>query len=299
MITGVTGQDGWYLSDYLNSLGYEVFGLVRRCSQGCTVPQGVEVIEGDITDLPTLPEVDEIYNLAAMSHVGESFKNPRYTFRVDAMGPIGLLEHAKRTGAKFYQASTSELFGTSPPPQNEGTPLHPRSPYGVAKLAAYWMTVNYREAYGLPTYNGILFNHESPRRGGDFVTQKVCRGVAAIYQGEADHITLGNLEAKRDWGDARDYVKAMHLMVQNDPGEYVVATGKMYSIRDLLYTAFNSVGIWDWRPYVRTDARFLRPAEVPELCGDASKIRALGWEPEIGFEQMIKEMVAHALHADH
>ena len=277
-ISGVSGQDGRYLTQYLQDQGYQVFGLVRRSSQERVLPE-CEIISGDVTDasiIDTILEIepDEIYNLAAMSHVGESFKIPDYTFRVNALGTLNLLEAAKHTKAKFYQASTSELFGNSPPPQNEETKLHPRSPYGVSKLAAYWMTINYREAYGLKTYNGILFNHESPIRGEDFVTQKICKGVVDIFRGRKRYLTLGNLDAKRDWGHAEDYVRGMHLMMQNEPGEYVLATGETHSVREFLDKAFSLCGM-DYEDYVKTDPKFMRPSEVPELCGDPSKMESL------------------------
>ncbi len=304
-ITGLTGQDGFYLSEFLNAKGYEVHGLVRRTAQPKRIPPNVKVIAGDVTDPGVIRQVedinpDEIYNLAAMSHVGESFKIPTATFETNALGTLYLLEAARRTHSRFYQASTSELFGISAPPQNETTKFHPRSPYGVAKLAAYWLTVNYREAYGLFACNGILFNHESPIRGEDFVTQKIVRGVADIVSGKRDHITLGNLDAKRDWGHAKDFVRGMWLMLQQDkPGDYVLATGETHSIRELLDLAFSHVGITDWSPYVKTDPKFLRPSEVPALWGDPSKARKeLGWEPEYTFKSLIEEMVNAALSAD-
>lgn len=297
LITGVTGQDGHYLSALLLEKGYEVYGIVRRTSQPKSIPAGISVVDGDITDpriANTIAEIgpQEIYHLAAMSHVGESFKIPRTTFEINALGTLNILEGAKACGAKFYQASTSELFGQSLPPQSEETAFHPRSPYGVAKIAAYWLTVNYREAYGLHASNGILFNHESPLRGLDFVTRKVCRAVARIHHGLQDSVVLGNIDAKRDWGHAKDFVKAMHLIVQQEkPGDYVVATGEVRSVRDLLTEAFGNIGVTNWEPYVKTDAAYIRPADVDCLIGDASKIMALGWKPEYTFESMIKEMV--------
>lgn len=301
-ITGVTGQDGHYLSELLLSNGYEVYGLIRRSSQSRSIPHGIHVVEGDVTD-PAVSqtiagiEPQEIYHLAAMSHVGESFKIPRTTFEINAIGTLHVLEGAKACGAKFYQASTSELFGASQPPQSEETRFHPRSPYGVAKLAAYWLTVNYREAYGLHASNGILFNHESPIRGMDFVTRKVCHYVAEVYWlrevgGRIPALKLGNLDAMRDWGHAKDFVRAMQLIVQQDkPGDYVVATGEVRSVRDLLTTAFRCIGVDDWEPYVTSDPSFYRPADVDCLIGDASRIKTLGWKPEYSFEEMIKEMV--------
>ena len=295
-ITGTTGQDGIYLSEFLLDKGYTVYGLVRRTSQRHYLPKGVIRIDGDVTD-PGVCRViadtgpDEIYHLAAMSHVGESFKIPRATFDVNTLGTLNVLEAAKMCGAKIYQASTSELFGSSKPPQSEETAFHPRSPYGVSKIAAYWLTVNYREAYGLFASNGILFNHESPIRGEDFVTRKVCKYVASLSRNPGD-LVLGNLDAQRDWGHASDFVEAMWLILQQEkPGDYVVATGEVRSVRDLLDTAFACIGIDDWTPYVKTDKKYLRPSDVDCLIGDASKIRALGWKPKYTFNQMIKEMV--------
>lgn len=289
------------MSKLLLSKGYEVYGLVRRTSQPKQVPD-VNVIEGDVTD-PGIGNIikkinpDEVYNLAAMSHVGESFKIPRTTFEINALGTLNILEAVKHTHSRFYQASTSELFGNSPPPQSEKTTFYPRSPYGAAKLASYWLTVNYRESYGLFACNGILFNHESPLRGKDFVTRKVCDGVAEIVQGKRSHITLGNLDAKRDWGHAEDFVYGMWLMLQQDmPDDFVLATGETRSIRDLLDAAFGYVGIQDWSPYVKTDKAFYRPADVDCLIGDATKAKTkLGWEPKHTFQSMIGEMIDHAL----
>lgn len=300
-ITGVTGQDGFYLSEYLHSLGYTVYGLVRRTAQPKDIPCGVQVVNGDVTDPGVISLIEdikpsEIYNLAAMSFVWESFKIPKTTFDINALGALHTLEAARKTGCKVYQASTSELYGSTPPPQDENTPFHPRSPYGVSKLAAYWLTVNYRESYGLHASNGILFNHESPRRGIEFVTRKVCNGVARIYYGLSQYIVLGNLDAKRDWGHAKDFVRAMHLVTQQDhSGDYVVATGESRSIRDLLTEAFLSIGIHDWTDYVKQDLNYYRPADVDSLIGDSSKIRRLGWKPEYTFERMIAEMMEKEL----
>lgn len=298
LITGAGGQDGIYLTDLLLSMGYEVYCLTRRngrepASKAILPEQAIE-IEGDVLDCE-LPEVEEVYHLAAQSHVGYSFASPFQTMNTNVMGTMRMLEHARKVRAKFYQASTSELFGATNPPQSERSPMHPRSPYAVSKLAAYWATINYREAYGIPTYNGILFNHESPLRGADFVTQKVAQGVADIVVGDADVLRMGNLESRRDWGYAPDYVNAMWLMMQSDPGEYVVATGQTHSVRELLDVAFYTVGIANWSRYVVQDARFMRPADVDHLCGDASKIRALGWRTTKTFEEMIREMVGAAL----
>lgn len=303
-LTGVTGQDGFYLSKFLLDKGYKVYGLVRRSAQSKEIPEGITVVEGDVTD-PRIVDVisdispNEIYHLAAMSHVGESFKIPTTTFDINAKGTLNVLEAAKRINAKFYQASTSELFGISPAPQSEKTSFHPRSPYGVSKLAAYWLTVNYREAYNLFACNGILFNHESPLRGENFVTQKIAKGVAKIFHGETEKITLGNLDAKRDWGHAEDFVRGMWLMLQHSkPDDYVLATGETCSIRDFLTFAFEVIGIYDWKPYVVTDPKFLRPSEVPELRGDYSKAKEiLGWEPERTVRQLAQEMVLAAISA--
>jgi len=320
LITGITGQDGSYLAELLLDKGYEVHGVVRRSS---TMNRGrIDHLEhahpshlegarftlhyGDMTDsgglnrLVMTVEPDEIYNLAAQSQVHISFDQPEYTGNTDGLGTIRLLEAIRATGrpTRFYQASTSEMFGLTPPPQSEQTPFHPRSPYGVAKLYAHWMTVNYREAYQMFACSGILFNHESPRRGENFVTRKVTRGVAAILAGRTQKLRLGNLEAKRDWGHARDYVEAMWLMLKQDaPDDYVIATGVQRSIRQLAEIAFGLVGL-DWQKYVVVDRAYFRPAEVPDLCGDPSKARAqLGWRPRITFEEMIREMLEYDLAA--
>lgn len=295
LITGVTGQDGSYLAELLLSKGYEVYGIVRRVA-GRERPADFEVIEADITDATAMAQAvarvnpDEVYNLAAMSHVGESFKSPAHTFDVDAKGALNVLDASRRVGARFYQASTSELFGTTNPPHDERSEFHPRSPYGVAKLAAHWLTINYREAYGMHASTGILFNHESPRRGGDFVTQKIVRCAA-----RKQPVRLGNLEARRDWGHAKDYVRAMWMILQQErPSDYVVATGKTHSVADLCRIAYGMAGL-DWREFVSIDPEFIRPAEVPDLRGDSTRIRAIGWEPEYSFEDTIREMYEHAL----
>ncbi|HEY9288210.1 MAG TPA: GDP-mannose 4,6-dehydratase [Candidatus Dormibacteraeota bacterium] len=320
LITGITGQDGSYLAELLLEKGYEVHGVVRRSS---TMNRGrIDHLEhahpthlagarftlqyGDMTDsgglnrLIMTVEPDEIYNLAAQSQVHISFDQPEYTGNTDGLGTTRLLEAIRATGrgTRFYQASTSEMFGLTPAPQNETTPFHPRSPYGVAKLYAHWMTVNYREAYGLFACSGILFNHESPRRGENFVTRKVTRGIASILARRTQKLRLGNLESKRDWGHARDYVEAMWLMLQQEkPDDYVIATGVQWSIRQLAEMAFSMVGL-DWQDYVEVDQAYFRPAEVPDLCGDASKAkRQLGWRPRISFEEMIREMLEADLSA--
>ncbi|MDQ6711082.1 MAG: GDP-mannose 4,6-dehydratase [Candidatus Dormibacteraeota bacterium] len=318
LITGVTGQDGSYLAELLLSKGYEVHGVVRRSS---SMNRGrIDHLEhgnplhvgesrfllhyGDMTDsgglnrLVMTVEPDEIYNLAAMSQVHISFDQPEYTGNTDGLGTTRLLEAIRATGrgTRFYQASTSEIFGLTPPPQSEQTAMHPRSPYGVAKLYAHWITVNYREAYDMFACSGILFNHESPRRGENFVTRKVTRGVAAILAGRAKSVRLGNLESKRDWGYAPDYVEAMWMMLQQEkPDDYVIATGHQWSVRQLAELAFGLVGL-EWRKYVEVDPAYLRPAEVPDLCGDPSKARAaLGWAPKTSFEDMIRAMLEHDL----
>ncbi|MFZ0167969.1 MAG: GDP-mannose 4,6-dehydratase [Candidatus Dormiibacterota bacterium] len=314
LITGITGQDGSYLAELLLGKGYEVHGIVRRSSSlnraridhlghsgpEDTSPRSFILHYGDLTDSGGLNRLvktirpDEVYNLAAQSHVHISFEQPEYTGDVDGLGTTRLLE-AIRTwgnGCRFYQASTSEMFGDAPAPQNESTPFDPMSPYAAAKLYAHWMTSTYRRAHHLFACSGILFNHESPRRGENFVSRKVTRGIAQILVGRTDHLTLGNLDAKRDWGDARDYVQAMWLMLQADsPDDYVVATGQARTVKDLVSTAFGIVGL-DWTTYVRADPAYMRPADVPDLQGDASKARAqLGWEPRISFETMIRDMV--------
>jgi GDPmannose 4,6-dehydratase len=320
LITGITGQDGSYLAELLLGKGYEVHGVVRRSS---TMNRGrIDHLEhahpthlagarftlhyGDMTDsgglnrLVMTVEPDEIYNLAAQSQVHISFDQPEYTGNTDGLGTTRLLEAIRATGraTRFYQASTSEMFGLTPPPQNESTPFHPRSPYGVAKVYAHWMTVNFREAYGLFACSGILFNHESPRRGENFVTRKVTRGIASILAGRTEKLRLGNLDSKRDWGHARDYVEAMWMMLQQDkPDDYVIATGEQWSVRQLAEIAFGMVGL-DWQDYVEVDQAYFRPAEVPDLCGDPSKaLKVLGWRPKISFREMIGEMLEFDLTA--
>lgn len=313
MITGVTGQDGSYLAELLLSKGYSVHGVVRRTSslnrsriehlrhgRDADGQQGrFSLHYGDLTDSGNLNRLirtirpDEIYNLAAQSHVHVSFDQPEYTGDVDALGTTRLLE-AIRTAeipARFYQASSSEMFGASPPPQSETTPFHPRSPYAVAKAYSHWMTTNYREAYGMFAANGILFNHESPRRGENFVTRKVTRGVAAALTAGSE-LRMGNLDTRRDWGHARDYVQAMWLMLRQDhPGDFVIGTGISRSVRDLLDFTFRLVGL-DWRRFVKEDPDYSRPSDVPELVADPSKAqRVLGWTPTTSFEEMIREML--------
>jgi GDPmannose 4,6-dehydratase len=313
LVTGITGQDGSYLAELLIEKGYEVHGLIRRTSSinreriDHLHPErhdgGRRLIlhYGDMADGAGLTRlVDrvrpaEVYNLAAQSHVRVSFEVPEYTSEVDAIGTLRLLEAIYHTdpGIRFYQASSSEMFGTvAETPQRETTPFHPRSPYGAAKAYAYWMTVNYREAYGMFAVNGILFNHESPRRGETFVTRKITRAVARILSGRQELLYLGNLDARRDWGYAPDYVRAMWLMLQQDsPDDFVIATGVAHSVREFVELAFSSVGL-DWERYVRADPAYLRPAEVDLLLGDAGKARKqLGWEPTTNFEELVRIMV--------
>ncbi|MFD0557455.1 GDPmannose 4,6-dehydratase [Stackebrandtia endophytica] len=313
LITGITGQDGSYLAELLLDKGYEVHGIVRRSStisgnsrldgiyQAPNTPdQTLFLHYGDITDASMLTNIvrdiqpDEVYNLAAQSHVRVSFDIPDYTGNVDALGTIRLLEalRAADCNARFYQASTSELFGSTPPPQNEDTRFHPRSPYAVAKVYSYWAVVNYREAYGLHASNGILFNHESERRGETFVTRKVTRAVARIAAGIQDIVYMGNLNSIRDWGYAPEYVEGMWRMVQQDtPDDYVLATGEGCVIRDFVQVAFEHAGL-DWEKHVRHDSRHERPAEVDALIGDASKAKEkLGWEAKTHWRDLAKHMV--------
>jgi len=312
LITGITGQDGSYLAELLLEKGYEVHGLVRRSSSFNRwridhVHDRVELHYGDLVDQNSIVraleavEPDEIYNLAAQSHVKVSFEMPEYTTDVTAIGVLRVLDAARDVGLKtrIYQAGSSEMFGlVQETPQKETTPFHPRSPYAVSKVYGHWMAVNYRESYGMHVSNGILFNHESPRRGENFVTRKITMGVAAIKQGRAKELRLGNLEAKRDWGFARDYVEAMWRMLQQDePGDYVIATGETHSVQEFCEEAFSHVGL-DWQDYVKVDARYFRPAEVDLLLGDASKARrVLGWEPKVTFHELARLMVDADLEA--
>jgi GDPmannose 4,6-dehydratase len=310
LITGVTGQDGAYLSQLLLDKGYEVFGLVRRSSSSDVVgerlrwlgiAERVRIIDGDLTDVSSLiravqeAQPDEVYNLAAQSFVKTSWNQPLLTGQVTALGAGNMLEAVRiaRPAARFYQASSSEMYGLiQEPVQSEKTPFYPRSPYAVAKLYAHWSTVNYRESFGLHASSGILFNHESPLRGIEFVSRKVTDAAARIKLGLARELKLGNLDAKRDWGHARDYVRAMWLMLQQDiPDDYVVATGRTTTVRDMCQFAFAHVGL-NYQDFVSIDPAFLRPAEVDVLLGDASKAKSkLGWQAEISLEQMIAEMV--------
>jgi GDPmannose 4,6-dehydratase len=320
LITGITGQDGSYLAEFLLAKGYEVHGIKRRGSNLNT--QRIDHLfnhpklhlhYGDMTDSTNLIGLvnsikpHEVYNLAAQSHVAVSFEMPEYTANADAVGTLRLLEACRGKDIKFYQASTSEMFGASPPPQSEATPFYPRSPYGAAKLYAHWMVVNYREAYGMYACSGILFNHESPRRGETFVTRKIVQGLINVKNGKQKFLYLGNLQAKRDWGHARDYVRAMWMMLQqNTPEDFVIATGKQYSVKYFVDAVAQRLGMtlgwigegktehayWNGRVIVSVDPKYYRPAEVESLCGDPSKARdKLGWVPKISFDDLVTEMV--------
>ena len=333
-ITGITGQDGSYLTEFLLNKGYEVHGIIRRSSVFTTSRltkkvwnhENFHTYHGDLTDSSNLHRLitkinpDEVYNLGAQSHVAVSFEVPEYTAEVDAVGTVRLLDAIRDSGVdtKFYQASTSELFGGLPgtAPQSEKTPFYPRSPYGAAKLYAYWLTVNYRESYGLYACNGILFNHESPRRGETFVTKKITQAVASITKGKQEVLKLGNLDAKRDWGYAKDYVEAMWLMLQQDqPEDFVIATGKTYSIREFVERAFKHVGVTiQWKgtgvdevgmdeksgkTLVKVDPKYFRPAEVELLWGDPSYAKEkLNWEPKTNLDQLVKIMMDYDFNHD-
>ena len=314
-ITGITGQDGRHLAEFLHVKGYKVYGMMK----GQNNPRAemlrdefpfIEIVPGDLTDLTSLVtaleyvQPDEFYNLGAISFVAMSFNQAELTANVTGLGVLRALEAVRMVGGaqnnpiRFYQASSSEMFGkVREVPQTEMTPFHPRSPYGVAKVFGHNITMNYRESYGLYACSGILFNHEGPRRGLEFVTRKITNTAARIKLGVDKELVLGNTDAKRDWGYAGDYVKAMWLMLQQDePDDYVIATGETHSIEEFLTLAFDKVGLGDWRPYVRHDAKFLRPAEVDLLIGDPAKAKAkLGWQPEVNFEQLVAMMVEHDL----
>ena len=311
-ITGITGQDGSYLSEFLLKKGYEVHGLIRRSSTFNThridhlykdfhdpnarvrLYYGDLSVSGQLTDLLQTIKPDEIYNLAAQSHVRVSFDMPEYTSDITGLGTLRLLEAIRKTGikTKFYQASSSEMFGSAPPPQNESTPFQPRSPYAAAKAFSYHIVKNYRDAYKLFACNGILFNHESPRRGETFVTRKIVRGATQIKLGLKDKLYLGNLEAKRDWGFAGDYVEAMWLMLQQDqPDDYVIATGETHSVREFMVQVFRKLDL-DYEKHVVIDPKYFRPTEVDILCGDSSKARnKLEWRPKVSFDQLIDIMI--------
>jgi GDPmannose 4,6-dehydratase len=312
LITGITGQDGSYLAELLLEKGYEVHGLVRRSSSFNTwridhVRDRLVLHYGDLVDQNSLVRAlealgpDEVYNLAAQSHVKVSFDMPEYTTDVTAIGVLRLLDAVRDLGlpARVYQAGSSEMFGlVKETPQTEKTPFHPRSPYAVSKVYGHFVAVNYRESYGMHVSNGILFNHESPRRGENFVTRKITMGVAAIKQGRAKELRLGNLDAKRDWGHARDYVDAMWRILQRDePSDYVIATGETHSVREFCEEAFGCVGL-DWKEFVKVDAKYFRPAEVDLLLGDSSKARReLGWTPKVAFKELARLMVEADLEA--
>jgi len=318
LITGITGQDGQHLASLLHDKGYEVFGLVKgqnnpRIAGVLEEFPFIEPVSGDLADLSSLVKAievshpDEVYNLAAISFVAYSFNNAELTGDISGLGVLRMLDAVRMVGGsennpiRFYQASTSEMFGeVRETPQTEMTPFHPRSPYGCAKVFAHYITMNYRESYDMFACSGILFNHEGPRRGHEFVTRKITNAVARIKLGLQNEIVLGNLDSKRDWGYAGDYVRAMWLMLQHDtPEDFVIATGETHSIREFLDLAFAEVDIDDWTPYVRQDPKFLRPAEVDLLIGDASKAKEkLGWEPEVSFPQLVKMMVEHDLEVE-
>jgi GDPmannose 4,6-dehydratase len=315
LITGITGQDGRHLSQFLADKDYEVFGLVHgQANPKIEMVQGenpaLELIEGDLRDLSSLIAVieqvqpDEVYNLGAISFVQLSFKQAELTAEITGIGVLRMLEAVRIVGGsqnnpiRFYQASSSEMFGmVHEVPQSETTPFHPRSPYGVAKVFGHYMTLNYREAYGMHASSGILFNHEGPRRGIEFVTRKITNAVARIKLGLQHDITMGNIDSSRDWGYAGDYVEAMWMMLQQpEPDDYVIATGETHTIRECLEVAFNLAGISDWEQYVKQDPRFYRPAEVDLLIGDASKAHSkLGWKPRVSFEELIKMMYENDL----
>jgi GDPmannose 4,6-dehydratase len=318
LITGITGQDGSFLAEQLLAKGYEVHGLVRRSSSFNTEridhlyrdphEEAVKLFlhHADMSESSRLVRVvyeiqpDEVYHLGAQSHVRASFDIPEYTSDVTGLGTVRLLEAIRdaQVETRFYQASSSEMFGATPPPQSETSPFHPRSPYAVAKVAAFWITVNYRESYGMHASNGILFNHESERRGETFVTRKITRALAAIHLGLQEKVYLGNLDAQRDWGYAPDYTDAMWRMLQQDePDDYVIATGEMHSVREFLEEAAAHLGM-EWEDKVEIDPKYFRPAEVDALCGDPSKARAkLGWEPQVKFAELVRRMVDSDLKA--
>ena len=315
LVTGITGQDGRHISELLAAKGYQVFGMVRgqnnpKIQTVLDENPALELVEGDLRDLSSLiaaveqVQPDEVYNLGAMSFVALSFRQPELTADITGVGVLRMLEAIRIVGGtdnnpiRFYQASSSEMFGkVRQTPQTEQTAFHPRSPYGVAKVFGHYTTLNYRESYGIHASSGICFNHESPRRGGTFVTRKVTRGVAAIVAGTQEHLFLGNLDAKRDWGFAKEYVEAMWLMLQQPgPDDYVIATGETHTIGEFLDLAFRCAGYDDWAPYVEQDPRFMRPAEVDLLLGDPSKIQTqLGWQRKVSFEQLVERMYAHDL----
>ncbi|MGA1440189.1 MAG: GDP-mannose 4,6-dehydratase [Ilumatobacteraceae bacterium] len=317
-ITGITGQDGQHLAEFLHGRGYDVYGMVKgqsnpRIAALLEEMPFIETVPGDLADLPSLVaalnsvQPDEVYNLGAISFVALSFNQAELTANITGLGVLRMLEAIRMVGGtqnnpiRFYQASSSEMFGkVRETPQNEGTPFHPRSPYGCAKVFGHDIVVNYRESYGLFACSGILFNHEGPRRGYEFVTRKVSNAVARIKLGLQHELVLGNMDSKRDWGYAGDYVEAMWLMLQQEaPDDYVIATGETHSVQEFVERAFAEVGIDDWQAYVRQDPKFLRPAEVDLLIGDASKARAeLGWRPQVSFPELVSMMVQHDLRVE-
>ncbi|MGA1052524.1 MAG: GDP-mannose 4,6-dehydratase [Ilumatobacteraceae bacterium] len=317
-ITGITGQDGQHLAEFLHGRGYDVYGMVKgqsnpRIAALLEEMPFIETVPGDLADLPSLVaalnsvQPDEVYNLGAISFVALSFNQAELTANITGLGVLRMLEAIRMVGGtqnnpiRFYQASSSEMFGkVRETPQNEGTPFHPRSPYGCAKVFGHDIVVNYRESYGLFACSGILFNHEGPRRGYEFVTRKVSNAVARIKLGLQHELVLGNMDSKRDWGYAGDYVEAMWLMLQQEaPDDYVIATGETHSVQEFVERAFAEVGIDDWQAYVRQDPKFLRPAEVDLLIGDASKARSeLGWRPRVSFPELVSMMVQHDLRVE-
>jgi GDPmannose 4,6-dehydratase len=311
LITGVTGQDGSYLAEFLLNKGYEVHGIMRRSSSFNTgridhIFDRLHLHYGDMTDTSSIIKViqdvvpDEVYNLAAQSHVRASIDIPEYTTNADSTGTLRILEAIhKYTGAKFYQASSSEQYGSTPAPQNEDSPMHPRSPYGIAKLSAYWTTINYRESYNMFAVNGILFNHESPRRGPTFVTQKIVKGLVNILKGDQEFLTLGNLNAKRDWGYAPEYVEAMwQMMQQPKPEDFVIATGQAHTVKDFLEEAMRYFGVYR-DDFLKIDSKYFRPAEVDHLQGDFSKAyNRFGWQPKTKFKDLIRIMIDAELYGE-
>lgn len=309
LVTGILGQDGPYLAKFLLEKDYKVFGMIRRYSnpnfsnvEYLGISDKIEYVDADLTDESSLINIiksvrpNEVYNLAAQSFVGSSWEQAKLTTEINAVGVLHLLNAIKYFSptSRFYQASTSEMYGTAHDDgyQDENTVFHPRSPYAISKVYAYWMTINFRESYNMFTANGILFNHESPLRGIQFVTRKITDGVARIKLGLSQELRLGNLEPRRDWGFAGDYVEAMYLMLQQDkPDDYVVATGENHSVEDFVTEAFKVVGITDWQKYVKIDPRFKRPAEVPNLKGRSDKVRKLGWAPKVSFPELVRMMV--------
>lgn len=302
LLTGITGQDAYFMAQLLLAKDYEVHGMMRRNRNNGERIDGVKYVEGDLTDFASLVNIvknqyDEIYNFAAQSFVKLSWDQPELTANVTGLGVLRLLEAVRQNSpqTKVFQASSSEMFGNSPAPQNEQTPFQPKSPYGIAKLFAHWTAVNYRESYGMFVSTGISFNHESERRGEEFVTRKITKAIGRIKRGEQEYLDLGNLDAERDWGYAPDYMEAVHLIMQQDkPDDYVIATGEKHSVKEFMEKAFEAAEL-DWKKYVRINEAHKRPVEVNQLLGDASKIKALGWKPKTNFNEMIIKMVNNDL----